>query len=161
MYLQILEGKRILVVNNEREVLKMMKEALAASEVITAGDVDEARSLIAKEFFNLAILDTVTSNGCDLLQDCQANKVPAAMLTPRKVEVTRVSEAMKRGARSFFPKDEIHRLPETVVDLLERLEKRKTHGTGFFRRLGSAFRELWRFVCEEDKQRPKFPRNYY
>jgi len=161
MYLQILEGKRILVVNNEREVLKMMTDALAASEVITAGNVDEARSLIAKEFFNLAILDTVSANGCDLLQDCQANKVPAAMLTPREVEVTRVNEAMKRGARSFFSKDELHRLPETVVDLLERLEGRKAHGTGFFRRLGATFRELWRVIREEDKQRPKFPRNYF
>ncbi len=161
MYLQILEGKRILVVNNEREVLKMMTEALAASEVITAGNVDEARSLIAKEFFNLAILDTVTANGCDLLQDCHAYKVPAAMLTPREVEVTRVSEAMKRGARSFFPKDELHRLQETVVDLLERLEERKTYRAGLFRRLWAAFRKIWLIVREEKDQPPKFPRNYY
>lgn len=158
---QILEGKRILVVDNEREVLNMLAEALAASQVVTVGNVDDARPLISKESFDLVILDTISANGCDLLQDCRANKLPAAMLTSREVEVTRVNEAMKRGAQSFFPKDEIHRLPETVVDLLERLEERKTHWAKLFRRFGTTFRELWRVVREEDNQRPKFPRAYW
>ncbi|MGO9117837.1 MAG: response regulator [Desulfomonilaceae bacterium] len=159
---QILEGKRILVVDHEREVLNIVAEALVASEVVIVGNAEEARPLIAKEFFNPAILDTVSASGCDLLQDCQANKLPAAMLTSREVEVRRVNEAMKWGAMSFFPKDELDRLPETIAELLERLEKGKTHWTKPFRRLGAAFRKTWLVVMEEIDQHPrKFPSKYY
>ncbi len=159
---QILEGKRILVVDNEREILNILSEALAASEVVVAGNLDEARFLIAEKIFDLAILDAVGVKGCDLLQDCQAHKLPAAMLTPREVEVRSINEAMKRGVMSFFPRDDLHRLPETVADLLEHLEKGR-FSTRFFRRIRAAFREIWRVVCEEaDRDRSsKLPRVYW
>ena len=60
---QILEGKRILVVDNEREILNMVSQALAASEVVAVGNVDEARPLIARESFDLVILDTAAQMG--------------------------------------------------------------------------------------------------
>lgn len=158
---QILEGKRILVVDNEREVLGRVAEALAASVVVTVGNVDEARPLIATESFDLAILDTVGANGCALLKDCHANKLPAAMLTARQIEVTRLNLALKRGAMSFFPKDELQRLPETVAELLERVEKGKTYSAKLFRLLGSVFKELWRAMDEETERDSKLPRVYW
>jgi DNA-binding NtrC family response regulator len=158
---QILEGKRILVVENEREILNMVSEALAASEVVAVGNVEDARPLIARESFDLAILDTVHSNGCALLEDCHANKLPTAMLTPREVEVGRVNEAMKRGVMSFFPKDDLDRLPETVSDLLAHLGKGTS--TRLSRRIWAAFREIWPIVREEaDRDRSSnLPRVYW
>jgi hypothetical protein len=160
---QILEGKRILVVDHEREILNMVSQALAASEVVGVGNVDEARPLISGESFDLAILDTEGANGCDLLKDCHANKLPAAMLTPREVQVRSINEAMKRGAMSFFPRDEVDRLPETVAELFERVEKGKAYSTRLFRLLASAFREIWRVACEgADRDRnSRLPRVYW
>jgi CheY-like chemotaxis protein len=158
---QILEGKRILVVDNEREVLGMVAEALATSEVVTVGNVDEARPLIATESFDLAILDTVGANGCDLLKDCHANKLPAAMLTTRRIEVTTLNLALKRGAMSFFPKDELKLLPETVAELLERVEKGKTYWAKLFRFFGSVFKETWRVMDEDTARDLKLPRVYW
>ncbi len=156
----ILEGKRILVVDSEPEMRDSVAAVLSASEVVTVGKLDEARPLICREFFDLVILDTVSANGCGLLDVCQAKKVPAAMLTAREVEVRRLNTAMKLGAMSFFPRDELSRLPETVADLLERLEKRKTY-LSKLRRLGAAVWEALRVAWEETDQHPKFPWNYY
>jgi DNA-binding NtrC family response regulator len=158
---QILEGRRIFILDNEREVVDMVVEAFASSQVVTAGSLDEARPLIAKGSFDLAILDTVAADGCALLKDCHANKLPAAMLTAREVEVKRLNMAMKLGAMSFFPKSDLHHLPETVAELLEGLDKGKTHGTKLFLRFGAAVREVLRVAWEEFDQHPKFPRNYY
>ena len=41
---QILEGKRILVVDDEPDVLETVKEILASSQVVTVGSFDEARA---------------------------------------------------------------------------------------------------------------------
>ncbi len=156
----LLERKRILVVDCEPETLDTVAEVLSASEVVTVGNADEARPLIAKDFFDLAILDTVGANGCDLLRDCHANKLLAALLTARIVEVRRLNMAMKLGAMSFFCKDELHRLPESVAELFERMEKGKPYSTKLFPRIRAAFRGLRRVVCEEaDRDRTsKLPR---
>lgn len=159
---QILEGKRILVVDNEREILNMVSQALAASEVVAVGNADEARPLIARESFDLVILDTARANGCALLDDCHANKLPAAMLTPREVEVRRLNEAMKRGAKSFFPRDDVQRLSKSVADLLEHLEK-ETYWTRLSRRIKAGFREIWRIVLQnaDSGRSSNLPRVYW
>ena len=64
----IMERKRILVLDHEPEILDRVAGALAASEAVTVGNVEEAPPLIAKEFFDLVILDTVSANGGDLLR---------------------------------------------------------------------------------------------
>ena len=84
------------------------------------------------------------------------------MLTPREVEVRRLNEAMKRGAMSFFPRDEVHRLPESVADLLKHLEK-GMYSTSLSRRIWASFREIWRIVCEEAERdrSSNLPRVYW
>lgn len=158
---RILAGKRILIVDHEPQVRDMVAEALAALEVVAVKSVEDARPLIASESFDLVILDTVDANGCDLLQDCHANRLPTAMLTTSKIEVSRLNEALRRGVMSVFPRDELQRLPETVAELLERLEKGKTYSTKLFRFFGSLFRETWSALCDEGDRLSKFPRVYW
>lgn len=156
---QILQGKRILVVDDESDVLDTVVEVLAASQVVTAESFDEARALIAAESFDLVILDIMGVNGFALLDACRANRLPAAMLTAHAVNVESLNLAVKLGAVSFLPKEEIHRLPELVAEILEGLEQGQTHWAKLFKRLRPFFEEKLGVMWENDKS--KFPPNYY
>ena len=156
---QILQGKRILVVDDESDVLDTVVEVLAASQVVTAESFDDARALIAAESFDLVILDIMGVNGFALLDACRANRLPAAMLTAHAVNVESLNLAVKLGAVSFLPKEEIHRLPELVAEILEGLEQGQTHWAKLFKRLRPFFEEKLGVMWENDKS--KFPPNYY
>jgi DNA-binding NtrC family response regulator len=156
---QILEGKRILVVDDEPDVCETVKEALASSQVVTAGSFDEALARITSESFDLVILDIMGVNGFALLEACRANKLPAAMLTAHAVNVESLNLAVKLGAVSFLPKEALQRLPELIAEILEGLEQGQTHWAKLFKRLGPFFKEKLGILWEDEKS--KFPKTYY
>lgn len=157
--MQILEGKRILVVDDEPDVLDTVVELLSSAKVTTAANYDDARKLIEAEPFDLVILDIMGVNGFGLLELCVANKLPAAMLTAHAINAKSLDMAVKLGAVSFLPKEELYQLPELVAEILEGLEKGHTHWQKLFARLGAFFKEQLGIMWDEDKS--KFPPNYY
>jgi len=157
--MQILEGKRILVVDDEPDVLDTVVELLSSAKVTTAANYDDARKLIEAEPFDLVILDIMGVNGFGLLELCVANKLPAAMLTAHAINAKSLDMAVKLGAVSFLPKEELYQLPELVAEILEGLEKGHTHWQKLFARLGAFFKEQLGIMWDEDKS--KFPPYYY
>ena len=137
----ILEGKRILVVDNEPDVLDTVEGGLASSQVITVKSFTEARLLIAKESFDLVMLDTNGVNGFFLLEACSKNKVPAAVLTAHPMNAKILNAAIRMGAVSLIPKEALHQLPEIVAEIFEALELARTHGARFFQLFGPIFKE--------------------
>lgn len=158
---QILEGKRILVVDDEPDILETVKEVLASSQVVAVGSFDEALAIINAESFDLVILDIMGVNGFALLEACRANKLPAAMLTAHAINVESLNVAIKLGAVSFLPKEELHRLPEIVAEILEGLSQGQTHWEKLFKRLGPFFKEKLGVLWEDDDENRKFPRTFY
>ena len=77
------------------------------------------------------------------------------------VSTARLAKSRQRGAVSFLPKDDLNGLPETLADLLERLEGRKSLWMKSFRFLGAVFREAWRFIEEDTNRLSKYPRIYW
>lgn len=156
---RILVGKRILVVDDEPEVIDVVEESLPSCKIVRAGSFDEARALITTEAFDLVILDIMGVNGFALLETCRENKLPAAMLTAHAVNRESLNTAAKLGAVSFLPKEELQNLPELVAEILEDLQQRRTHWAHLFKRLRPFFEERLGVLWEQDKS--KFPKNYY
>jgi DNA-binding NtrC family response regulator len=158
---EILKGKRILIVDDEPDILDTVSDLLDTSTVVCAGKFDEGRELIAKERFDLVILDIMGVNGFALLEACRANKLPAAMLTAHAINVESLNVAVKLGAVSFLPKEELRRLPELVAEILEDLARKQTHWARLFERLGPFFKERLGVMWEDDEEKNKFPRSFY
>lgn len=156
----ILNGKRILAVDDEPDVLDVIKEALPACEVLTAPDFDKAQALILKEELDLALLDIMGVNGFELLEECRNRRVPAAMLTAHAIDVAALNKSLKLGAVSFIPKEELVRLPELVAEILEGLAEGRSHWVRLFQRLGPFFKEKLGVVWD-DLEKPPYPPYYY
>lgn len=155
----LLRGKKLLMVDDEADVLEIFREEFPTSTVITAQDFAGALKLINEDAFDLVILDIMGVNGFELLRACRARKLPAAMLTARAITIESVNRAIKEGAVSFLPKDELDKLPEFVAEILGELEQGRTHWDKLFKRLGFYFREKLG-VSWEDLEKPQYP-GYY
>lgn len=127
--------------DDEPDVLSLIKEGLHDIEVVTADDFGQARRLIESDNFHLALLDIMGVNGFELLKACTERKLPAAMLTARAITIDSVNLSLKLGAVSFLPKDELKNIRELVAEILEGLEQGKTHWKKLFERLGPLFKE--------------------
>ncbi|MEW6139051.1 MAG: response regulator [Thermodesulfobacteriota bacterium] len=155
----LLNGKKLLAVDDEADVLEVIKEEFPNSTVITAQEFDSALKLINEDVFDLAILDIMGVNGFELLKACRARHQPAAILTARAINVESINRAIREGAVSFLPKEELTRLPELVAEILIELEQGRTHWARLFQRLGSYFKEKLGLTWE-DLEKPQHP-GYY
>lgn len=135
------ETKRILAVDDEPDIIEVIQEQLEDHRVVPATNFDTAHKLIITEQFDLAILDIMGVNGFALLDTCCVRKLPAAMLTAHALNIASINLAMKLGAVSFLPKDELVSINQYVAEIFECLAKGKTHWAKLFQKLEPVFRE--------------------
>jgi DNA-binding response OmpR family regulator len=153
----ILKGKTILAVDDEPDILEVVKDELLDCEVVTATDFESARKLIESGHYDLVILDIMGVNGFKLLELCSTRGLSAAMLTARATDIRSINRSIALGAVSFLPKEELGSLHELAAEILEGLEKGQSHWTKLFKRLGPLFKEKFGIVWE-DLEKPARPR---
>ncbi len=137
----LLKNRKILAVDDETDVLDLLKEQFEPFEITTANSYEEAERLLESQTFDLALLDIMGVNGFALLQKCREKKVPAAMLTAHSITVESVNRALELGAISFLPKQELANISDLVAEIFEGLDEGKSHWRKLFDRLGPFFRE--------------------
>ena len=71
----ILKGKKLLVVDDEVDLLEVIKEEFPDSTVKTASDFENGLKLINEDVFDLVILDIMGVNGFELLKACVKSSV--------------------------------------------------------------------------------------
>ncbi len=145
------------MVDDEPDVCETVKEALASSQVATAGSFDEGIARITSESFDLVVLDIMGVNGFALLEACRANKLPAAMLTAHAVNVESLNLAVKLGAVSFLPKEELQRLPELIAEILEGLEQGRLTGPNCSSAWGRSSKISWHTLGGREIEIPRRP----
>jgi DNA-binding NtrC family response regulator len=121
-----LEGKRILIVDDEADVLDTLEMLLSMCEVIKATTFEGAKKLFETENFDLAILDIMGVRGYDLLEIAKKKKVPAIMLTAHEETPENVARSYKGGAASFVPKEEMSNIVVFLDDVVEALKRGKS-----------------------------------
>jgi len=115
----LLVNKRILVVDDEPDVLETVAEILDRSTVETARTFDEARDLLTSRKYDLAILDIMGVRGLDLLDEAVRHDIPAVMLTAPGFNPHYVLESMERGALSCFPKEDLAKLDTLLEEIFQ------------------------------------------
>ncbi len=151
-----LEGKRILAVDDEADILNTLEELLPMCDLVEAATFEEARDHLANEKFDLAVLDIMGVKGYRLLEIAVARDIPAVMLTAHAFAPEHLVRSIKKGAVSYLPKEELPNIEVFLEDVFEARSKgvnpwaawRERLPTSYFeRRWGAAWqdanKEFW------------------
>ncbi len=136
----VLEGKRILIVDDEPDILETLAEILDMCLVDTAPNFETAQKFLNKNTYDLAILDIMGVRGYDLLELANKRNIPALMLTAHAVSPDNLVKSIKGGAQSYVPKDKISDITLYIREILEAREKGGVEkGAKWFERLEPYF----------------------
>jgi len=132
---KMLKGKRVLIVDDEPDVLELLTELLDMCKVDPASSFEEAKELLENNYYHIAVLDIMGVQGYDLLEIANKREIPALMLTAHAVSEEHLKKSIQKGASFYAPKDEINNIATFVADVLEARENNKNVWAKWYERL--------------------------
>ena len=159
-----IEGKRILIVDDERDVLDTLTELLRMCKIDVAQSFEEAKRLLETSTYDLAILDIMGVSGHELIPIATGRKVPALMLTAHALSEKDLRRSAEEGASYYAPKEEISDIALFIADVLEATAQKKNPWIGWFQRLGGFYEKKfvgtsWRKKEKEFLRKIGIPRD--
>jgi nucleotide-binding universal stress UspA family protein/CheY-like chemotaxis protein len=135
----LLEGKKVLIVDDEPDVLETLEEFLPMCEVARASSFDEAKELLEARPFDLAVLDIMGVDGYELLDIAKEKKVLPVMLTAHAMTVEDTAKSYRKGAASYLPKEKMSDIAIYLNDVLEAQERGQSSWWRWLQRFGSFY----------------------
>ena len=123
---EILKGKKILIVDDEPDILETLSEMLDMCLVDTAPNFETAQKFLKNNTYEVAILDIMGVRGYDLLKITQERGIPALMLTAHALSPENLVKSLKIGAQSYVPKDKIADIEEYVAEIIRHQGESKS-----------------------------------
>jgi CheY-like chemotaxis protein len=145
----ILNGRRVLVVDDELDILESIEEILTMCTVETATDCDEAIKMIENKRYDAAILDIMGVDGFTILKKAVRYGVPSLMLTAHAMSKDSLNKAAQLGASAFLPKEKMSELDVYISDVLKN--NGKPIWDGLFKKLSSYFDSKFGWTPEDEK----------
>ncbi len=136
---KLLKGKKLLIVDDEKDILDSLIDLLDMCRIDTATSFEEGKRLLENEAYDVAILDIMGVKGFELLDIANKHEIPAIMLTAHALSEESLKRSAENGASYFAPKDEINSIDLFIADVLEAKEKKKNPWVKWFERLGSFY----------------------
>ncbi|MGD0234038.1 MAG: response regulator [Syntrophorhabdales bacterium] len=122
MAASILDGKRILAVDDEPDVLTVLEEEIKDScpscKVDKATTHGKAAELISENTYDIVILDIMGVRGFDLLDLAVKRNFRVAMLTAHDLSPEALKKSHDLGARAYLPKDKLGEIVPFLEDVL-------------------------------------------
>lgn len=117
----ILEGKRILAVDDEPDVLDTLEELLEDYEGLIfdrATDYETGFHLLRSWTYDAVILDIMGVRGFDLLNASVHLGFPTVMLTAHALSPENLKKSIEMGARAYIPKEKMADIDAFLEDVL-------------------------------------------
>lgn len=138
---QLLEGKKVLVVDDEPDILEVLEELLDMCKVVTAATFEQAKQLLETQGFDIVILDIMGVDGYELLNIANGKKIPAVMLTAHAFTADNLVRTIKEGAYAYIPKEELNDIADYLTDALNAKQKGENPWQAWQERLPSSYFE--------------------
>ena len=140
---KILENKKILVVDDEPDILETLEELLYTSSVDTALSFEEAIDLLKKNPYDVAVLDIMGVKGYEILKATNKLGIPSLMLTAHALTADNLKQSIEKGADAYVPKDKLVDISIYVADVLTARKQGKTGNAKWFSSLLPVFDKLF------------------
>ncbi len=131
MDLSILRGKKVLIVDDDNDVIETIMDLLDECQVDSASDFASAKELLNLNKYDAAILDIMGVNGFGLLEIAMDNQIPALMLTAHALSADNFKKSISAGAYAYIPKEEMINIPDYLAELILAATKGKKSGKWF------------------------------
>lgn len=151
----LLKGKKILIVDDEKDILEVLEELLYMCRILRASTFQEAKRLLESDQFDAVILDIMGVRGYDLLKIANLKDVPALMLTAQAFTPDNMIKSVKEGAVSYVPKEEITRIEDFLNDIFVAKAKGESPWVAWKKRLPSSYFQM-RFGAAWKSANPEF-----
>jgi len=150
----LLDGKKVLVVDDEPDILEVLEELLEMCEVVAASTFEKAKELLESQKFDIAILDIMGVDGYGLLDIANKRDIPAVMLTAHAFTADNLVRTIREGAYSYIPKEELSNITVYLIDALKARQKGENPWSAWQDRLPSSYFErrwgsAWKDVDKE------------
>jgi DNA-binding response OmpR family regulator len=136
-----LEGKRVLIVDDELDILATLEDILEACVLHKAIDFETARELLENHRYDAAILDIMGVRGYELLDLTRAKGIPALMLTAHALTADDFGRSLEKGAMAYIPKEKISEIDIYLNDILDAHDQGLGKLGKWYKRLESFFEE--------------------
>jgi DNA-binding NtrC family response regulator len=139
---ELLKGKRLLIVDDEQDVIETLKDLLDMCTIDAAADFKTAENLLNKNTYDIAVLDIMGVKGYDLLNLANKKDIPALILTAHALSPDDFGKSISKGAKAYIPKEKMSKINVFLEDLL-KAQRGDEKPYKWFSRLKSFFE--WQF----------------
>ncbi len=147
----LLEGKTVLIVDDEPDVLDTLEELLGMCQLTRAGSFEEAKSKLETQSFDLAVLDIMGVDGFSLLDMAQEKGVLAVMLTAHALTPENTIRSYKMGAAYFIPKEKMTDIIDYLNDVLLAVQAKRNYWNTWMERVGQYYDDRFGPEWKDDK----------
>jgi DNA-binding NtrC family response regulator len=149
----ILKDKRVLIVDDEEDVLDVLTHLLDMCNVDRASTFEEAKELLEKIPYDIAVLDIMGVRGYDLLKIADRRNIPAVMLTAHALTKADIIRSIQEGASFFAPKDRITDIASFLASVLEARQINANSWARWFESLGDFYDKRFGGTDWRDRER--------
>lgn len=139
----ILEDKRVLVVDDEPDILETLEELLYMCSVDTAASFEAAIECLKNNAYDVAVLDIMGVKGYDLLSVTNQLNIPSLMLTAHALTPDNLKKSIELGAQAYVPKDKLADISIYVADVLAARKTNRKSPINWFSSLKPIFDKLF------------------
>ncbi len=119
----ILDGKKILAVDDEPDVLSVLQEEIMDAcpncKFEKATNYEDATKLLESNTYDVVILDIMGVRGFDLLETAVKRGFKVAMLTAHALSPEALKRSIELKARAYLPKEKLGEIVPFLEDLLK------------------------------------------
>lgn len=151
---QLIEDKRILIVDDEPDILDTLESLLEGCSVVRASSFEEAKKNLESQYFDIAVLDIMGVDGYKLLEIASERGMTAVMLTAHALSPEDTVTSYNKGAAYYIPKDEMADIKTFLNEILEAQEKGESTWSRWLQRFGSFYEK--RFGSDWQKKDKDF-----
>ncbi len=136
---EVLRGKKLLIVDDEPDILETLKDLLDMCFIDTAPNYETALKFIEKERYDAAIFDIMGVQGYDLLKLADQKGIPVLMLTAHALNPEALIKSIKTGAQAYIPKEKMPDIDIYLAEMLHARAKGIARPANWYARLKSFF----------------------
>jgi CheY-like chemotaxis protein len=147
----ILNGKSILAVDDEPDVLEVLEDEILGyapnCKIEKVTTYQEASKRLESQNYDVVVLDIMGVRGFDLLEQSVKRNFQTAMLTAHSLNPESLKRSIEMGAYAYLPKEKLGEIVPFLEDILESSDGSTVWGRlmikleGYF---ASRWGELWK-----------------